>query len=77
MRMPFQEFGRWFILIGLFFLAFGFLFLLIGRVPGLGRLPGDILIQKGNFVFFFPLATSILLSLMLTLVLNLVFRLWR
>ncbi|MDT7883762.1 MAG: DUF2905 domain-containing protein [Thermoflexus sp.] len=75
--MPFQEFGRWFILIGLFFLAFGFLFLLIGRVPGLGRLPGDILIQKGNFVFFFPLATSILLSLMLTLVLNLVFRLWR
>ncbi|MFZ8843677.1 MULTISPECIES: DUF2905 domain-containing protein [Thermoflexus] len=75
--MPFQEFGRWFILIGLFFLAFGFLFLLIGRVPGLGRLPGDILIQKGNFVFFFPLATSILLSLLLTLVLNLVFRLWR
>jgi hypothetical protein len=77
MRMPFQEFGRWFILIGLFFLAFGFLFLLIGRVPGLGRLPGDILIQRGNFVFFFPLATSILLSLLLTLVLNLVFRLWR
>jgi len=75
--MPFQEFGRWFILIGLFFLALGFLFLLIGRVPGLGRLPGDILIQKGNFVFFFPLATSILLSLLLTLVLNLVFRLWR
>ncbi|MBO9361805.1 MAG: DUF2905 domain-containing protein [Thermoflexus sp.] len=75
--MPFQEFGRWFILIGLFFLAFGFLFLLIGRVPGLGRLPGDILIQRGSFVFFFPLATSILLSLLLTLVLNLVFRLWR
>ncbi|MER3401015.1 MAG: DUF2905 domain-containing protein [Thermoflexus sp.] len=75
--MPLQEFGRWFILIGLFFLAFGFLFILIGRVPGLGRLPGDILIQKGNFVFFFPLATSLLLSLILTLVLNLIFRLWR
>lgn len=75
--MPLQEFGRWFILIGLFFLAFGFLFILIGRFPGLGRLPGDILIQKGNFVFFFPLATSILLSLILTLVLNLIFRLWR
>ncbi len=75
--MPFQEFGRWFILIGLFFLAFGLLFLLIGRVPGLGRLPGDILIQRGNFVFFFPLATSILLSLVITLLLNLVLRLWR
>ncbi len=75
--MPFQEFGRWFILIGIFFLAFGLLFMLIGRVPGLGRLPGDILIQKGNFVFFFPLATSILLSLALTLLLNLVLRLWR
>jgi len=75
--MPFQEFGRWMILIGLFFLAFGLLFMLIGRVPGLGRLPGDILIQKGNFVFFFPLATSIVLSLLLTLVLNILFRLWR
>lgn len=75
--MPFQEFGRWFILIGLFFLAFGLFFTLIGRVPGLGRLPGDILIHKGNFVFFFPLATSLLLSLLLTLLLNLVFRIWR
>lgn len=75
--MSFQEFGRWFILIGLFFLVFGVIFVLIGRVPGLGRLPGDIVIQRGNFVFFFPLATSILLSLLLTLVLNLVLRLWR
>lgn len=75
--MPLQEFGRWFIVIGIFFLAFGLLLLLIGKVPGLGRLPGDIVIQKGNFVFFFPLVTSILLSLLLTLLLNLVLRLWR
>ncbi|RKY39522.1 MAG: DUF2905 domain-containing protein [Candidatus Omnitrophota bacterium] len=37
------------------------------KIPFLGRLPGDILIKKDNFVFFFPLATCLLLSLLLTL----------
>ena len=40
------------------------------RVPGLGRLPGDILVRKGNFTFYFPLLTSILLSLLLTAILS-------
>ena len=40
----------------------------VGRLfPGLGRLPGDIVIQKGNFTFYFPLMTSLLASLVLTL----------
>lgn len=43
--------------------------LLIGSRLGIGRLPGDIVIRRGNFTFFFPLATSILLSLLLTLLL--------
>jgi hypothetical protein len=40
-------------------------------VAGLGRLPGDIVYRRGSFTFYFPLATSILLSLLLTLVLSL------
>ncbi|MDK2856477.1 MAG: hypothetical protein PWQ41_1484 [Bacillota bacterium] len=41
-----------------------------GRLFNLGRLPGDILIQRGNFTFYFPLVTSLILSLLLTLILN-------
>lgn len=36
-------------------------------LPGLGRLPGDIVYQKGNFTFYFPIATCVLLSLLLSL----------
>jgi len=42
-----------------------------GRFLSLGRLPGDIIIQRGNFTFYFPVVTCILLSLLLTLVLSL------
>jgi hypothetical protein len=44
-----------------------------GKLP-LGRLPGDLHIQRGNWSFYFPLTTSILLSLLLTVVLTLLFR---
>lgn len=40
----------------------------------LGRLPGDIYFRKGNTSFYFPLATSIIVSLLLTIILNLIFR---
>lgn len=46
---------------------------LFQRVPGLGHLPGDILIRRGNFTVYIPLATSLLLSLILTIFLNLWF----
>ena len=41
-----------------------------GKVPWIGRLPGDIVIERGGWKFYFPLATSILLSLLLTLILS-------
>jgi hypothetical protein len=47
---------------------------LSGKVPWIGRLPGDIYIERGNFRFYFPLATSILVSLILTLLLTLIGR---
>lgn len=59
--------GRTLMLLGGLIFAAGLLVTLLGRVPGLGRLPGDIVVQRGNFTFYFPLATSILLSLLLTL----------
>jgi hypothetical protein len=47
---------------------------LSGKVPWIGRLPGDIYIERGNFRFYFPLATSILVSIILTLILTLIGR---
>jgi len=52
-------------------------FLSDGKLPWLGRLPGDIRIERGGFSCFFPLATSIVISLLLTILLNVVVRLLR
>ena len=65
-----QEFGSFaklLIMFGLILAAVGGILLFIGKVPHIGRLPGDIYIQRKNFTFYFPLATSILLSIILTL----------
>lgn len=67
--------GRVLMLLGgMIFLA-GLAISFGGRLFNLGRLPGDIVIQKGNFTFYFPLATSIVLSLGLTLLMWLLNRL--
>ncbi len=70
--------ARVLIIIGLIFLVVGGLLYLTGRfgMP-LGRLPGDIRIVRGNTTIFFPLGTSILLSLILTILLNIIIRCWR
>lgn len=65
--------GRTLLAVGGFILLAGLLLILFGRL-GIGRLPGDIFIERGNFRFYFPLATGLLLSLLLTLILNLLFR---
>ena len=61
--------GKSLIILGLIIAAVGVLLTLAGRIPWLGRLPGDIYIKKENFTFYFPLATSIIISVVLTLVL--------
>lgn len=72
-----EALGRMFLLLGALFLLLGLVFLLAPRISlPLGRLPGDIVIQRDGFTCMFPLATSLLLSLVLTLVLNLLLRLW-
>ena len=62
------------IVLGLLIALAGVVLLLAGRVPWLGRLPGDIHIHRGNWTFYFPIATSLLLSVVLTLVLWLIGR---
>ncbi len=67
--------GKLLIGFGVAMIILGGIFLLLGnlsgKVPWIGRLPGDIYIQRGNWSFYFPLATSILLSVILTLIFSL------
>lgn len=67
----FEGFAKLLILFGVVLTLLGGLLLLVGKIPFIGRLPGDIYIQKGNLTFYFPLATSILISLLLTLLFSL------
>jgi hypothetical protein len=68
------NFAKILIFFGLILILLGLFFILVEKIPYLGRLPGDIYIKKGNFVFYFPLATSIILSILLTIILNLISR---
>ena len=73
--MPdFSSLGKLIILAGIIITLAGLILLLVGKVPFLGKLPGDIIIQRKNFTFYFPLATSILLSILLTILLNIFWR---
>lgn len=67
--------GKWLILFGLILVVLGFIFIFFEKIPFLGRLPGDIRIERKNFILYFPLTTSIILSLVLTIILNIIFRL--
>jgi hypothetical protein len=67
--------GKMLLLMGGLMALAGLILLLVGKVPLLGHLPGDIAIRRGKMRCFVPIATSILLSLLLTLVLNLIARL--
>lgn len=66
-----NDFSKTLIFFGVVLIAAGLLAAVFGKIPGLGRLPGDIYIRKGNFMFYFPLATSLVLSLVLTLAFSL------
>lgn len=59
--------GKTLILLGVVVAVVGGLLLLAGKLPFLGRLPGDILVRRENWSFYFPLGTSLLISLVLSL----------
>jgi DUF2905 family protein len=69
--------GRAIVILGLVIVAIGLVVWIAPSLPvvnRLGRLPGDILVRRGNFTFYFPVVTSIVLSLMLTLLIALLRR---
>jgi hypothetical protein len=63
-----QDFGKLLFVVGLVIALVGILITFAGKIPWIGRLPGDILIRRDNFTFYFPLTTSVLVSILLTLI---------
>ena len=59
------------IILGIVLVAIGVVLLFIEKIPFLGKLPGDILVKKEHFTFYFPLTTSIIISIIISLVLYL------
>ena len=67
----FDSLGKLLILFGVVLALVGGLLLLVGKIPWLGRLPGDIVIRRENWSFYFPLTTGIVISVLLTLLFSL------
>ncbi|HOP73811.1 MAG TPA: DUF2905 domain-containing protein [Bacillota bacterium] len=63
--------GKILVLTGLGLAGVGVLLWVGGKIPGLGRLPGDIVIKRDNFTFYFPLATCVIMSIVLSLIMAL------
>lgn len=64
-----QEIGKAIVIFGVILIGAGLLLIFFNKIPFLGKLQGDIYIQKKNFTFYFPLMTSILISSILSLIL--------
>ncbi len=59
--------GRMLVILGVLLVLVGLGFMFADKIPYIGRLPGDIYIKKEKFSFYFPLATSIIISIILTI----------
>ena len=71
----FEYWHRFLIFFGLFIALLGVLFIFCEKTSLMGRLPGDIFLQKGNFRFLFPIVSCLVLSVVLTILVNLVLKL--
>jgi hypothetical protein len=72
--MDYSQLGKLIIVIGFGLVLLGGIMLFAGRLPFFGQLPGDIEIRRGGATIFFPIATMIVISIVLTIVLNLALR---
>lgn len=72
--MATESLGRLLIYIGIITVLIGGFFVLLAKVPWFGRLPGDIVYRREGLTVYVPIATMILVSLVLTLLLNIVWR---
>ena len=66
--------GRTLVIAGLVTVALGLALIIGPRIPWLGRLPGDIVVERERFTFYFPIVTCLVVSVVLTLLANLFFR---
>lgn len=64
--------GKILILTGIIIVIIGVILTFAGKIPFLGKLPGDISIKRENFTFYFPVTTSIIVSILLSLILYLI-----
>ncbi len=62
-----QGFGKMFVILGIVLILIGLAFMFGDRIPFLGKLPGDIYVKKERFSFYFPITTSIVISIILTI----------
>ncbi len=69
-----NEIGKFLILLGVISIAVGLFLMLLSKFSFVGKIPGDIVIERRNFTFYFPLGTSIILSILLTLIFYLLSR---
>ncbi len=67
----FGSLGKMLILFGIFIIIIGVLLIIGERIPFVGGFPGDIIIRRERFTFYFPIVTCIILSLIITLILSL------
>jgi hypothetical protein len=73
-QLPINNFAKGLILIGVIILVIGVVLLFAGKIPFLGKLPGDFSFKRGNLSVYFPVVTCVVLSILLTLIFNLFFR---
>jgi Protein of unknown function (DUF2905) len=73
----FSDLGKLLLVIGGLIVLLGLVLLVVGRIPFFGRLPGDIAVRRGNVSFYFPIVTCLVVSVVLTIVVNLLLVLFR
>ena len=66
--------GKSLVMLGILMACAGALIWVLGSIPGVGRLPGDIYVRRGNFTVYFPIVTCIIVSIVATIVLSLLRR---
>ncbi|MBI5183422.1 MAG: DUF2905 domain-containing protein [Nitrospinae bacterium] len=64
-----SSFGKVLVLLGVILVIVGSIFLFAEKLPWVGKLPGDIYIRRKNFIFYFPITTSIIISTILSFIL--------
>lgn len=69
----FSSLGKILVILGIFIAILGVFVIIAGKIPYIGRLPGDIYIQRKNFTFYFPVTTGIIISIVLSILFWLIF----